>query len=136
MIKTICYISSISTTLNTDINSLNEFVLKKNKALNITGVLIVQNGHFFQIMEGEKDAIEKTYNKIKEDKRHSGIIKLLDTNIEDRLFQDYESGHFSVIKDFSKLKKLKIYFDWIKQANILVIDELDLLTSNFLKYNT
>ncbi|MGB6269927.1 MAG: BLUF domain-containing protein [Olleya sp.] len=136
MIKTICYISSISTTSSTEINSLNEFVLKKNKALNITGVLIVQNGHFFQIMEGEKDTIEKTYNKIKEDKRHSGIIKLLDTNIEDRLFQDYESGHFSVIKDFSKLKKLKIYFDWIKQANILVIDELVLLTSNFLKYNT
>lgn len=136
MIKTICYISSIkNNTSENELNKLCDFVSNKNDALGITGVLILNNGHFFQIMEGEVTIIEKILKKIKLDKRHEGIIKLLETNIEDHIFKDYASGNFSIIKDLANLKKLRLYFDWIKQANILAIDELILLTNNFLKHN-
>ncbi|WP_299892055.1 BLUF domain-containing protein [uncultured Lacinutrix sp.] len=137
MIKTICYISNIKTnTSQKELRKLSHSISKKNDELHVTGVLIIQNGHFFQIMEGEESTIENTFKKIELDKRHFGLIKLLDTTIDYRMFEDYESGHFGIVNDFSNLKKLKTYFDWIKKANILAIDELVMLTNNFLKYST
>lgn len=136
MTKTICYISTIKAhTSNEDIDLLSENILQKNKHNNITGVLIVQNGHFFQIMEGEAIIVEDIYSKIRQDDRHIGIIKLLDKKIDYRMFEDYASGRFTIIDGFLKLKKLKIYFEWIKEANILAINELIHLTNNFLLHN-
>ncbi|WP_052503477.1 BLUF domain-containing protein [Lacinutrix sp. Hel_I_90] len=136
MLKAICYISTIkSKTSQEDLDNLSYFVSSKNNELDITGILIIQQGHFFQIMEGVQTKVETIFDKIKKDSRHSGLIKLLETKIDYRIFEDYESGNFSVIKDFSNLKKLRIYFNWIKEANILEVDELITLTNTFLNYN-
>lgn len=136
MLKTICYISSIAIkTSQKDLSQLSDFVVWKNNLLHITGILIIQHGHFFQIMEGTHKIIENLFNKIKVDQRHSGLIKLLDTTIEHRFFGDYDSGHFSIIHDFYSLKKLRVYFEWIKEANILTIDKLVTLTNTFLNSN-
>ncbi len=136
MIKTICYISNKKSDLSqSDIDSLMDFVINTNNRINITGVLISKNRHFFQIMEGEAQVIDSTFDNIKIDTRHYGLIKLLETEVEDRLFEDYDGGDFGVIREYGNLKKLKIYFDWIKEANILAVDELIELTTNFIKHN-
>ena len=136
MLKTLCYISTISsnTTMN-DIEILSKIVAEKNKTKNITGIMILLNGHSFQIMEGEESIIKSTFRKIKADKRHYGVIKLIDKKTDYRMFETYESGSFVIISDYTKIKKLKIHLDWIKNADISAIDELVLLTNNFLHYN-
>ena len=136
MIKAICYISNINQTLTSDnINDLVTSVIRKNNQYNITGLLLIQNGHFFQIIEGHPDKIDLLYSNITEDQRHNGIIKLLDKTIDGRIFDEYNSGKFSIMTDYKGLKKLYLYFNWITNANYLPADEIMSLTKNFLKNN-
>ena len=135
--KTICYISNFASHLtDTMVDHLLEQVNTKNSRENITGILIIKNEHFFQVMEGESKKIDALYHKIKLDERHTGLIKLLDTNIESRIFEDYNSGEFEIFKNYSDYKKLLLYFKWIENANYLPAENLIQLTKNFLKQNT
>lgn len=136
MIKTICYISNFSDNLTkSGIDDLIENVNISNNNNDITGLLIVRNKHFFQILEGENDKINNLYDKIKQDLRHKDLFKLLDARIEDRIFKDYNSGKFDIFQRYQDLKKLHLYFNWIKNANYLPAEELIHLTTNFLKHN-
>jgi hypothetical protein len=135
MIKVICYVSnSIVDISDEDIKNIFERTLTNNETFKITGILIFNNGHFFQVLEGEENHVKRVYSSIVKDHRHHGIIKLLDTKIKDSIFAEYETG-FTVMKDFSRIRKLKIYFDWIKQANYKKANELVILANNFIKNN-
>ena len=136
MLKSICYISNKnSNIIGEHLDKLLHSIISRNNSLNITGVLLLQNDHFFQIMEGDSEIIDEIFRKIEDDERHHGMIKLLDQPISDRIFEDYESGLFSVVSDYRHLKKLRRYFDWIKMAGLVQIDQLIELTNNFLNYN-
>lgn len=134
--KAICYISNFVDTLRkNDINDLIHFVNLNNKRDNISGVLLIRNKYFFQILEGEDQQIDTLYSKIKKDTRHQAIVKILDKKIEASIFNAYNSGEFKIIDSYSDVKKLMTYFSWIKNADYLEADELISLTTNFLKYN-
>ena len=135
--KAICYISSFANNLTKEtINNLIESVNKNNLSQRITGVLIIRNKHFFQVLEGESKKIDILFKKIKNDNRHTGVITLLDSKIEGRIFDDYNSGNFEVFQKFHDLKKLYLYFNWINEANYLPADKIVQLTTNFLKNST
>ncbi|MCA0132432.1 BLUF domain-containing protein [Winogradskyella alexanderae] len=132
--KAICYISNFARDLNKhQISELIETVNCNNIRENITGILIIRNKQFFQILEGENRVINQMYKKIRSDKRHSTIIKLLDITIDGRIFSDYNSGKFEVFQKYANLKKLYLYFNWIKEAEYLPADGIIKLTTNFLK---
>ena len=134
--KAICYISNFSQDLSKhDIDKLIHTVNKKNKLLDVTGLLIIKNKHFFQILEGEDEKINPLYEKIKIDSRHTGVIRLLNTKIEGKILKDYNSGEFDAFQKFSSMKKLYLYFSWIKKAEYLPANELIELTTNFLNKN-
>jgi hypothetical protein len=134
--KAICYISNFAKNLNKkSIADLIDYVNQHNKAQNITGILILRNKHFFQILEGEHQKIDCLFEKIKQDHRHSCVIKLLDSSIDDRIFNGYNSGNFEIFQKFTDMKKLYLYFNWIKNADYVPADELIQLTTNFLKQN-
>ncbi|WP_299361289.1 BLUF domain-containing protein [Winogradskyella sp.] len=135
--KAICYISNFAKGLShKTINELIENVNSNNTQEHITGLLILKNKHFFQIIEGESQKIDTLFQKIKKDKRHKGIIKLLDTDIEGKIFNDYNGGKFEIFQKYADMKKLYLYFNWIKNANYLPAEKLIHLTTNFLKHNT
>jgi len=49
----------------------------RNTGLNITGILL-SNGHeVLQIIEGAEESVVKLFNKIREDKRHTGVVELM-----------------------------------------------------------
>ncbi len=134
--KAICYISNFSNYLNkSQIDDLIGFVDTKNNGMSITGLLIIRNKHFFQILEGKEEKVDTLFEKIKTDKRHKDVIKLLDSKIDDQIFKDYNSGKFEIFQRYADMKKLYLYFNWIKNANYLPADELVQLTTNFLKFN-
>jgi len=135
--KAICYISNFARDLRKDsINELIDFVKEHNTKNNITGLLILKNKHFFQILEGESKKIDRLFNKIKIDPRHKNIITLLDTNIEGKIFNDYNGGKFEIFQKYANMKKLYLYFNWIKNADYLPAEELIQLTTNFLKHSS
>ena len=132
--KAICYISSFSKGLTR--HMIDDMILtinRNNRIRRVTGILIIRNKHFFQILEGHDNIVNDLFQKINLDPRHKGIIKLLDSEIEDRLFNDYNCGEFEVFQKYSDTKKLYLYFNWIKNADYMPADGLIELTKNFLK---
>jgi len=135
--KTICYISNFARDLRKNtIIELIDSIKKNNSNNNITGLLILKNRYFFQILEGDSEQIDSLFNKIKVDPRHKTIITLLDTTIEGRIFNDYNGGKFEIFQNYADMKKLYLYFNWIKIANYLPAEELIQLTTNFLKHSS
>ncbi|GGD16833.1 BLUF domain-containing protein [Aquisalinus flavus] len=61
-----------------------------NKADNITGLLLYNDGSFFQVLEGEKDKVMACYKRIQKDRRHDNCITLLDGEGENRTFMSWD----------------------------------------------
>jgi len=59
---------------------------------NITGMLLYCEGSFVQVIEGEKEDLHRTYQKIQEDRRHKGIIEIAQGTIENRNFPKWSMG--------------------------------------------
>lgn len=101
------YISSSTSLLsNEDILNILNTSQTNNLRLNITGLLLYHQGSFLQVIEGEKDVVHDLFSKkISLDKRHNGIILLLDGEIKERSFSDWSMGFKQISNhDWSELK--------------------------------
>lgn len=100
----IIYVSSgIKIFSDIEINDLLKVSRANNLENNITGLLLYSDGNFMQIIEGLKDDVDKTYQKIVNDTRHKNIILIANKAIKERSFVDWNMG-FSVV-DPKFLKK-------------------------------
>lgn len=132
MLYNLCYVSSAKNNLsNLDLEHLFVVNKRNNIDLDISGILIYNNGNFLQILEGEQQKVHTLYTKISKDGRHNSIIKLIDTPIEERIFDDYGSG-FIIIDDNKKLNQLKHYINWIKEAELSHVDKVIKIVENFI----
>jgi hypothetical protein len=66
---------------------------KNNKMIDVTGLLIYSDLHFFQILEGEKKVVLELFSKISNDKRHSDIQILSENNVDVRSFPTWEMAY-------------------------------------------
>ncbi|MFI2810659.1 MULTISPECIES: BLUF domain-containing protein [Microbulbifer] len=62
---------------------------RNNKRSGIGGVLYFGDGHFFQVLEGEREAVNRTYQRISGDSRHRQLTILSVNTAETRLFADW-----------------------------------------------
>ena len=65
---------------------------RNNARDNISGALILDAGWFLQILEGEKDVIERTYSRIQSDPRHSQVTLMDKRQITTRYFPNWSMG--------------------------------------------
>lgn len=86
-----------------DIKSILDSSNRNNHDKNITGILVYCNKHFFQIVEGEKEAIQDLYNKILIDPRHDGVIKIQEGYIDNRQFENWHMAFKSYNKELKDL---------------------------------
>ena len=70
-----------------DIVNLLSKARKKNASLGITGMLLYDNGSFFQILEGEEAVLDQLFNEITADKRHHQIAKIISEAINVRIMK-------------------------------------------------
>ncbi len=77
--------------------------IKNNKEADVTGILIYCNKHFFQILEGSKDAVERIFSKIAIDCRHDSVIKLQCSYVDERQFEGWNMGFKSYNKELKPL---------------------------------
>ena len=62
---------------------------RRNKSLNITGVLSFDNGRFGQILEGKPKDVELLWDAIQRDPRHSNVVSLGMKRINSRRFANW-----------------------------------------------
>lgn len=110
MTYTLCYVSKATEGLNnTAIEDIFLTTLQNNSKKRIHGILLYGMGNFFQVLEGDKEAIESLYeDEIKEDPRHSEIFEVIRRQTEDPVFSNY-SSLFTVIQTTEQLEQIKAY---------------------------
>lgn len=74
-------------------NQIISFAILNNPKLGITGAMTFDGNDFAQILEGEKSAVLKLFEKIKADSRHDSISLIKDQNIETRHYKEWAMKH-------------------------------------------
>lgn len=78
MLLTLVYRSHISDSVRPA--SLAEMVSRaniENERCSITGILLFDGMHFFQLLEGPEEAVDAIYSKICSDQRHNNVVVLM-----------------------------------------------------------
>jgi len=60
-----------------------------NHGRGITGILLYRQGNILQVLEGQPVEVMTLYARIERDRRHRGLITLLQRNVEEREFGDW-----------------------------------------------
>lgn len=66
---------------------------KNNEKDGITGVLCFNSKYFLQCLEGPRDAVNRAYNRIGRDPRHTDLALLSFDDIVARDFDDWSMGY-------------------------------------------
>ena len=74
---------------NTEIKSLVERSSANNRALGITGLLLLSGDHFLQVLEGPADAVNALFARIMADPRHRDIRLLTFEPTSEIYFDDW-----------------------------------------------
>lgn len=136
MIKTICYISD--SCLKESSNDLSDLFTKakiNNLNNSITGILIHSNSNFLQVLEGDETVVNNVFKKISLDSRHKNIFNIVNTTINQRMFEDYNFG-FTIINTPSMLDKLNEYLEWLKTADDKLANKVISIVENFIEQNS
>lgn len=65
---------------------------QRNARDGLTGLLLYGNGHFLQLLEGRRQPLLLTYNRIARDDRHTDVQLLLDGRVSRRTFDQWAMG--------------------------------------------
>ena len=96
------YVSSaVKLFSDAELLELLEKARKNNTAMDITGMLLYQDGNFMQLLEGPEEAVKTLAAKIMLDPRHCGFLKLLERHTDQREFGDWKMGFKKIDKDFT-----------------------------------
>ena len=90
----IAYVSRSQTPLNAALlNDILEVSIRNNGRDGITGVLMYHARMFFQVLEGQKGAVERCFERIENDPRHSGVSLIWNHPVASRVFADWSMGY-------------------------------------------
>lgn len=95
MIHQLVYISAAEKEFSEE--ELQELLVKareNNEALDISGMLLFHKGSFIQALEGSKANVEKLYEKIGKDDRHSETRVLFRGEVSERAFDKWSMGFY------------------------------------------
>lgn len=88
-----------------------------NYSQGITGVLFYAEGRFLQVLEGAKEPIEALYEHIRQDLRHTNVVRMYGALVGQRLFAGWSLGFGQVAA--TALARLGTYLDPECQAALL-----------------
>ena len=90
MLKRIKYVSRFADALPAPaLAELEAQCVRNNTARGLTGVLMAAGGLFFQILEGEAEAVDAVLAIIARDPRHRDLLLLSEETAEQRLFPEW-----------------------------------------------
>lgn len=80
---------------------VREILLKSihnNRMAAITGLLVVGEGRFLQVLEGPLAEVEATFERIRRDERHADLTVIARGSADRRLFRDWNMAHHQIVK--------------------------------------
>lgn len=87
------YVSVASRGLTADeIESILTTATRQNEARGLTGMLIYDEGQFWQVLEGPVKSVMSTFDAIRTDRRHSDVTTLVTEDIDQREFHTFRMG--------------------------------------------
>ena len=66
---------------------------RRNSECGITGALMFNGRHFAQVLEGRREDVEETFERIQLDPRHQEVVLLSFGEVEGRLFPEWKMAH-------------------------------------------
>lgn len=92
--KRIIYISSARHNLKPPhINDILASSRENNRKAGITGLLVLHEGIFLQVLEGPEDPVSETYARISRDWRHTDCRILFDEPVVERAFAEWSMAY-------------------------------------------
>jgi len=105
-----------------EIIALLEVARANNSQLGITGILLYDNGSFFQVLEGEPSVVQSLYDKIGTDNRHRAVSKIVYEPIEERDFSEWTMGYAGITREeLNRIDGLNDFF--CGQQSYIDLDE-------------
>ncbi|MCY2686482.1 BLUF domain-containing protein [Salinimicrobium sp. TH3] len=110
----ICYISTATSEFNNqEIENLLAEWREKNSNREIKGILLFSEGHFFQVLEGEKVKVLALYYRIIDDPRHTNVIQVMGKDVSRGSLDDYVVEHLKA-PGFSRPYLIRKYCESVK----------------------
>lgn len=78
-----------------DLQALVGKARARNRSLDVTGMLLFENGYFLQTLEGPPEKLELLWSSIKRDVRHDHIEVLSEHIVPARLFSNWNLLHYN-----------------------------------------
>lgn len=75
-----------------ELSNLLSKAKQNNAKLDITGMLVYNDGSFIQILEGDKQTIKALLKTIIADPRHNNLIIIDESSISERSFSSWDMG--------------------------------------------
>ncbi len=79
-----------------ELEELLKVARRNNLKCGVTGLLIIKGRSFLQCLEGKKENVLSIFEKIKDDKRHDSIIRVIEENVEKRYFPSWSMGYKNI----------------------------------------
>jgi len=82
-----------------------------NVRIGITGILLYDNGSFFQVLEGPVEAVDELYKKIVQDERHTKAVIIIREPIAKRSFGEWTMGYSKIsVQELDEIVGLNDFF--------------------------
>lgn len=128
----ICYVSTATKEFeDTEIRELFKCWQERNGTEEIKGILLYSEGHFFQVLEGERTAVLALFNQINKDRRHTGIIQLLGKDIRKGSLNGYLTEHLTT-GNFSRPELIREYCESVRGMDERARQQIKTILESFL----
>lgn len=82
-----------------DLDDILITAMERNYKENITGCLVYFESKFYQLLEGNKEAVLSVYESIKKDLRHKNVTLLNQEKVSERIFSDWSMSYYYLDKE-------------------------------------
>ena len=94
----IIYSSTSTVKISEHLTAIYESCVRNNRRENITGILLLYEDRFMQLLEGPSTAVRKLFEVIRLDDRHTDVLTIIDKKIAERNVKDWSMGVCKVIQ--------------------------------------
>ncbi|WP_334058795.1 BLUF domain-containing protein [Alteromonas sp. S005] len=109
--------------VESECNNIEAISSRNNAPQEISGILLFCRNRFIQRLEGKRDVIDKTIERIKQDKRHRKFTLVRYESINQRYFNDW--SHMKVLSAGKGFDELEQLFASIESGHRTVSDDID-----------
>jgi hypothetical protein len=100
-----------------ELRALLEAARRKNALHGVTGMLLYVERSFFQVLEGDKEAVDTTFRVISSDPRHTRVTQIIREPLARRQFGEWTTGF--VTSSLAHLSDLLGENDFFQDAGCL-----------------